>query len=124
MSVGVHVHGEILITQQLACGRVRHSRIARRSGEDSPVDWYRTQAHLDGAGARGLIRVTANDRHQALTSPRAHGHTAKWNAAKPKRRRHSSADQRTRYCGTCPDARTVIRKHPPKRGHHPSERHR
>src|SRR5437899_12570038 len=85
MSVGVHVHGEILITQQLACGRVRHSRIARRSGEDSPVDWYRTQAHLDGAGARGLIRVTANDRHQALTSPRARGHTAKWNAAKPKR---------------------------------------
>ncbi|HKN32932.1 MAG TPA: CopG family antitoxin [Terriglobales bacterium] len=49
---------------------------------------------------------------------------AKWNAAKPKRRRHSSADQRTRYCGTCPDARTVTRKHPPKRRHRPSERHR
>ena len=42
----------------------------------------------------------------------------------PKRRRHSSADQRTRYCGTCPDARTVTRKHPPKRRHRPSERHR
>jgi len=121
MSVGVHVRGEILITQQLACGRVQNSRIARRSGEDSPVDWYRTQGHLDGAGAR-LIRVTVNDRHQALTSPRAHGHTAKWNAAKPKRRRHGSADHRTRYCGTCPDARTETRKHPPKASPAPKRR--
>jgi hypothetical protein len=30
-------HGEVLITRQLACGRVRNSRIAKRSDEDSAV---------------------------------------------------------------------------------------
>jgi hypothetical protein len=30
-------HGESLITQELACGRGRNSRIAKRSNEDSPV---------------------------------------------------------------------------------------
>ncbi len=30
-------YGELLITQQLACGRDRNSRIARRSHVDSPV---------------------------------------------------------------------------------------